>query len=220
MTPEHRRGSVVTLLIVLSIAGGVLAHYAIAVAPSPTAGALLSLVPLVGIGLVATRRAKRRLHAILGLLLVAIAAWLGWSVLRSNFAHLFFIEHAGANLVLGVTFLRTLIGGREPLCTRLARLIHGSIPFEVERYTRRVTVAWTMFFFTLFGISCGLYLGGLLAPWSIVANIASPLLVGAMFAIEYAVRLRVLPEHARVGILGAIRAYSREFKTPSVQLRR
>ncbi|HEX7559297.1 MAG TPA: hypothetical protein VF386_08855, partial [Usitatibacter sp.] len=106
---------------------------------------------------------------------------------------------------------RTLFGGREALCTRFARLLHGTLPVEVERYSRRVTAAWTIFFATLFALSCTLYFGGFLAAWSVLANILSPILTVAMFMVEYAIRHRVLPQWERVGLLGGIRAFSRHF---------
>ena len=39
---------------------------------------------------------------------------------------------------------------------------------EVVRYARQVTLAWTIFFATLFALSCILYLGHFLAAWSIL----------------------------------------------------
>ena len=94
---------------------------------------------------------------------------------------------------------------------RFARLLHGTLPVEVERYSRRVTAAWTIFFATLFALSCTLYFGGFLAAWSVLANILSPILTVAMFMVEYAIRHRVLPQWERVGLLGGIRAFSRHF---------
>jgi uncharacterized membrane protein len=63
----------------------------------------------------------------------------------------------------------------------------------------------------LFLLSCALYLGGFLAAWSLLANILTPILIAAMFVVEYAVRHRVLPGWERVGVLGGIRAFSRHF---------
>ena len=62
--------------------------------------------------------------------ITAVAAvWLGWPLLEQHFPSMFFVEHAGANLVLAIVFGRTLArGGREALCTRFARLLHGEIP--------------------------------------------------------------------------------------------
>ncbi len=217
MSPEHRRHSVVALLVLLLIGCAMLAHYAIAMAKSPTLGALLSLVPVSGIGVVAASRAKHRAPLLLAMAFAVMGVWLGWSLLEANFTHLFFLEHAGANLILGLTFGRTLVHEREPLCTRFARLIHGPLLPEVALYTRRVTLSWTIFFFVLFAASCALYLGGFLLVWSILANIASPLLVATMFAVEYAVRLRALPNQTQVGILGGIRAFKHHFKAAPVE---
>ena len=80
---------------------------------------------------------------------------------------------------------------------------------QCSRLTRQITLAWTIFFFTLFALSAGLYLGGFLTAWSVFANMLTPILLGAMFVIEYAIRLRALPDHAQVGIFGGIRAFSR-----------
>jgi len=123
----------------------------------------------------------------------------------------FFIEHAGANAALAIVFGRTLAAGREPLCTRFARLVHGTMTPELAAYTRSVTLAWTIFFSALALASAALYFGGYLTAWSILATMLSPALVVLMFVVEYGVRLRVLPHVERVGILGGIRAFSRHF---------
>jgi uncharacterized membrane protein len=202
-----RRRPVIALIVLLSICGALLAHYAIVQASTPTLGALLSLIPIAAVGIVAARRAKRAASVLGALAFAAIALWLGWGILEQNFTDLFFIEHAGTNLVLAVMFGRTLVAGSEPLCTRFARIIHGTLPPDVVRYTRQVTLAWTIFFASLFVLSCALYFGKLVAAWSFLANIASPILVATMFVVEYAIRLRVLPNYERIGILGGIRAF-------------
>jgi uncharacterized membrane protein len=199
---------VVALIVLLSICAALLAHYAIVQASTPTLGALLSLLPIAALGIVAARRAQRTASILVAVALVAIALWLGWRYLERHFTDIFFLEHAGVNLLLAATFGRTLVAGREPLCTRFARIIHGTLQPEVARYTRRVTLAWTLFFTSLFILSCTLYFGRFVAEWSFLANIASPILVGTMFVVEYAIRLRVLPNHERIGILGGFRAFS------------
>ena len=57
----------------------------------------------------------------------------------------------------------------------------------------------------------------ILEAWSLLANILTPLLVGAMFVLEYAVRLRALPNWEQVGILGSVRAFSRHFGQPAAR---
>ena len=217
MTPAPRGRAWVALGVGLSVAFAILAHAAILQGIPPAAGAALSLVPLLLLAIWAARRARRR-AAVLALIgAAAIGLWLGWGQLERHFPDLFFLEHAGSNLILAIVFGRTLLAGREPLVGRFARAVHGDLPPEVLRYTRQVTVAWTAFFVLLFAASITLYLGRFLEAWSLLANILTPLLVGAMFVIEYAVRLRVLPNWERVGILGGVRAFSRHFGQPAAR---
>ncbi len=213
MSPQQRRGTAIVAVVLLALAGAVAAHYAIVRSSSPTLGALLALAPLAAIAAACARRARRADILLGALALVALGAWLGWEMLERNFTRVFFLEHAGVNLLLAIVFGRTLVAGQEPLCTRFARMTHPGLDPAELRYTRQVTLAWTLFFATLFALSCALYLGGFVAAWSMLANIASPILLAAMFAIEYAIRLRVLPERAHVGIFGGIRAFSRHFGT-------
>lgn len=207
MSAGGQRRPAIAVIVFLSVCAALLAHYAI-VQATPTLGALLSLIPIAAIAIVAARRAKRREPILWALALAGLALWLGWGILEQHFTNLFFLEHAGMNLLLAVTFGRTLVGDSEPLCTRFARIIHGTLQPEVARYTRQVTIAWTIFFVSLFVLSCTLYFGQWVAAWSFLANIASPILIGLMFVVEYAIRLRVLPNHEQVGILGGIRAFS------------
>lgn len=213
MTGGQRARLQVVVVGVLSVTFALLAHAALVDGLPPMAGALLSLFPAALLVCWLVSRARHRWVA--GLVAAGAAAllWLGWPQLERHFPDLFFLEHAGANLALGIVFGRTLLGGREPLVTIFARLVHGSLPPEVQRYSRHVTIAWTLFFATMLIASCGLYLAGERAAWSFLANIASPLLVALMFVAEYGVRHRVLPDWERVGILGGIRAFARHFQS-------
>ena len=211
MTAAHGGRAWVAFSVVLAVAFAILAHAAIIEGISPAVGATLSLVPVALLALWAARRSRHRQAAIAVIAAGGVALWLGWGQLERHFPDLFFLEHAGSNLVLAIVFGRTLLAGREPLCTLFARIVHGHLPPEVERYARQVTVAWTVFFAALFTTSCTLYLGRYLEAWSLLANILTPLLVGTLFVVEYAVRGRLLPDHERVGILGGVRAFSRHF---------
>jgi uncharacterized membrane protein len=216
VTPGRTRTSV-ALAVALSVGFAVLAHFSLIEGLTPTVGALLSLLPVAILAVWAMRRSRHRVLALFAIAAAGVALWLGWDTFQRHFPDLFFIEHAGANLVLAIVFGRTLLGGHEALCTRFARMLHGTLPDEVARYSRKVTIAWTLFFATLFALSCALYLSNHIAAWSVLANIASPILVGLMFVVEYAVRHRVLPEWERVGILGSIRAFSRHFAATRAQ---
>lgn len=213
MNPERRKRSWVALAVVLSAAFAVLAHAAIVDGVPPAVGAALSLIPIAIVAASVARRSRHRIAVVVLAALAGVGIVLWWHALERHFPSVLFLEHAGINLLLAIVFGRTLAPGHDPLVTRFARLLHREVPPNVEAYTRRVTLAWTVFFATLFALSCTLYLGGFLAAWSVLANLASPILVGAMFVIEYVVRHRVLPDWERVGILGGIRAFSRHFGT-------
>ena len=213
MTPSRASRGRTAVAVVVSIAFAVAAHFAVVEGLSPRVGALLALVPLALLMLAIARRALRPPTAIAAFAVGAAAAWLAFPALELNFPSLFFLEHAGGQLVLGLLFGRTLLAGETPLVEQFAVMMHGDIPPEVARYCRGATVAWTIFFCTLFTLSCGLYLAGFLAAWSVLANILSPILVGAMFVAEYFVRHRMLPGWPRAGLLGGVRAFSRHVGT-------
>jgi uncharacterized membrane protein len=205
---------------VLSAAFAILAHAALVDGVPRPVGAVLSLVPLAVLAAWAVRRTRHRAALIAVLALGAIGLALAWGGLVRHFPDIFFLEHAGTNLALSIVFGRTLAAGREPLCTRFARIVHGDLPPEVQRYSRQLTVAWTIFFATLFMLSCTLYLGGFREAWSLLANFLTAALVVAMFAIEYAVRLRMLPNWNHVGVMGGVRAFSRHFADSRAGARR
>jgi uncharacterized membrane protein len=209
--PAPRNRGWVALGVVLSVAFALLAHAAIVESVPPSIGAALSLVPLSIVLYLVARRARHRVALVALGVLAALALWIGWGGLERHFADVLFVEHAGLNLLLAVMFGRTLAPGREPLCALFARIVHGSIPPEVERYARGVTIAWTAFFSVMFVLSCALYLGGLHEAWSLLANFLNAALVVAIFVIEYAVRHRLLPNWERVGVLGGVLAFSRHF---------
>jgi uncharacterized membrane protein len=197
-------------LVVAACAGcAFLAHRALAGGGSPQAGVLVALVPLaVIVGLLARRLGHATGLAIVALL-AALAWWIGWRGLERHYTDLFFLEHAGMMLALAILFGRTLAAGAEPLCTRFARLVHGSIDARRTTYTRWLTATWTAFFLAIATASAALYFTGQREAWSLLANILTPVLVIALFVVEYAVRRWVLPEEEPVGILAAVHAFRR-----------
>lgn len=207
-----RRGPLwVALAVVVSAALALLAHGALIDRLPARVGAAVALVPIALVIAWMLRRSRHRAIAFVALVALVAAAAVYWGEIERHFPDVFFVEHAGGNLLLAFVFGRTLVGGREPLVTRFARIMHPVLPPEVVRYTRRVTIAWTILFLALVVLSCTLYFAGMPAAWSVLANIVNPVAIGAMFVIEYAVRLRVLPDWERVGILGGVRAFSRHF---------
>jgi uncharacterized membrane protein len=154
-------------------------------------------------------RSSRRRLGLFACALAAVLAYAGWSDLKNHFAWLYLIQQAGAYGLLGLSFGRSLGAQRVPLCTRFATLVHGPLSAPAARYTRSVTVAWTLFFAAMSGALLLLYAAAPLAVWSVFANFCAAPLVALMFIGEYLVRHRVLPDMQHASILETIRAVSR-----------
>ena len=119
---------------------------------------------------------------------------------------LYLAQHAGVHLALGVWFGATLRAGAEPLVTALARRIHELTP-AMERYSRNVTLAWTLYFVGMAAASLVLFALGEFAHWSLLANILTPILTVAFFVGEYLLRYWLHPEFERVSLQRALQAY-------------
>ena len=129
--------------------------------------------------------------------------------LKSEISLIYLAQHLTANLLLGFWFGGSLWRHRNPVCTQFAGLLHPRMTPLLRHYTRRVTQAWTIFFFAMAATSLLLYLFAPIMIWSVFANaLTLPLLV-LMFAAEYLVRLRAIPADERVGPVEAFRAYMR-----------
>ena len=177
-------------------------------APSPF-GAALGFAPLIALAFWLAWQSARRapLLALLGL-----AGALGWAhgdLLLAHYRWAYLIQHAGAMTLLGITFGRTLLPGREPMVTRFARCAHASLSPRVARYTRGVTWAWTLFFAVMALASPALFAALPPRSWALFAEGLTPLLVLALFVAEYLVRLRALPAHERAGPVQAVLIYAR-----------
>lgn len=144
------------------------------------------------------------------LALGALLAWL-WPQLRHNVPLLYYLQHLGIHVALGVLFGKSLLGPGEALITRMARRIFAhELSARKVRYTRGVTLAWTVFFFVNALVSTLLFIWAPPAIWSIHANLLTGPLVGVMFLVEHIWRMCVLPPHERPGLAAIVQAYRRE----------
>ena len=192
---------------VLVVGYPLLAHYTNRSAHSGNLGALVAIAPMVLIALVLAWRSPRRFIMLGMLVLLCIALWAGWSALETHFGLVYWLEHAGIQLILFMTFGRTLIAGRQPLCTRFAEAVHAPVTPQHEIYARQVTIAWTLFFGAMALASTLLFFLAPLATWSIFANFLTLPLVALMFIAEYWVRRWVLPNMQHTHVLDALRAF-------------
>ena len=191
----------------LVIAYPLLAHYTNKTAHDGNLGALVAIAPVVLIALALAWRSPRRFIMLGMLVLSCIALWAGWSALENHFGLVYWLQHVGMQLILFMTFGRTLIAGRQPLCTRFARAVHAVVTPQHEIYTRQVTIAWTLFFAAMALTSTLLFFLAPLASWSIFANFLTLPLIALMFIAEYWVRRWVLPDIQNAHILDAVRAF-------------
>jgi len=194
---------IATLLIGYSL----LAHYTNESAHNGSLGALVAIAPVALLALVLAWRSPQRI-LMSGMFVLACAAlWAGWSALEQHFGLVYWLQSLGMQLVLFITFARTLIAGRQPLCTRFAAALHAPLTPQQEIYTRQVTLAWSVFFAVMATASTLLFFLAPLSVWSVFTNFLTLPLVALMFIVEYWVRRRVLPDMQHAHILDAIRAF-------------
>lgn len=203
------RGARWAVLAVLALAYLALGYIGSASPHPPLIALLVGFVPLVAIAAVAAWQSRWRFLSLTVLVCaVVVLIWqLTW--LRDHSAWMFFIQHAGAMGLLAVTFGATLWGAHaDALCSKIALLVtpeHMDAVFL--RYTWRVTAAWTLFFVVMAVASVMLFALGSLEAWAFLASVMTPVLVPLVFAVEYVIRLRVLPGHSHLNVWQTIKAY-------------
>lgn len=192
---------------ILIVLYALLVHYVNANGQATTLGAVLVLVPFIGIGITLALNTSSRLIGMLLLMGTIVAAWWQWALIKNHTGLIFWMQDISLMLLLLLTFGRTLVTGRMPLCVQFAKMLHGELTSEHERYARQVTVAWTLFFAIMIVISSLLFFLTPLAVWSVFVNFMTLPLVGLMFIAEFLVRRRVLANLPPSHILDAVRAY-------------
>jgi uncharacterized membrane protein len=194
-------------VVLFFAAYAVLSHYSNINPQAQDLGATLAFAPLLILGVALVWRSSGMLTAAL----VAVAGGLTlrefWPLFAQNFPVVVLIQQCGVYSILAFSFGRSLVQGRVPLCTEFAHKIHGPLGPPELRYTRKVTIAWVIFF--LLNVAVTLLLFAFAPPriWSLFVNFLSAPLVLLMFAAEYAVRRRVLPQVMRSGLIATLRVY-------------
>ncbi len=171
--------------------------------------ALLAL-PLLALGCWAFARSARKSWWLVTLLLAGAGIYLLEQRGNLGMAAAYGVPHAVANGLLLWWFARTLQDGREPLITRVARRIHGTLTPRIQRYTRQVTIAWCVFFAAQVGVSLVLFVFSSLETWSMFVNVLNLPLLVLMFAGEYLVRAIWHPDHPRVSAARMLRAFAKD----------
>ena len=170
-------------------------------------GAMLAAAPIFGITLAIACNPTSRLAGLMLLGTSLLAFWQCWPLIALHAGVLFWIQDVSLMLTLLVTFGRTLLHGRKPLCAQFAEMLHSPLQPAHERYARQVTLAWVVFFGAMATISTLLFFLAPLVVWSVFTNFLVLPLVAMMFIAEFMVRRRVLSGGASEHILDAVRAY-------------
>ena len=172
--------------------------------PWNVVGVLTPMLAAIALG--AWRGGQRLLGA---LAVLAIAGLCGQALLGVPVPPqvLYLAQHVGVNLFLAIGFGSTLRAGQVPLITTLASRVHRHFTPDMATYTRKVTLAWTLYFVAISAFSVLLYATVPFDAWAVYANILTPLSVALMFFGEYLLRYRLHPEFERTSVADAIRSY-------------
>lgn len=208
-SPGLARG---TAIVALGVAYAFLAHYTNSRAGTETLGTVLALAPIVLVLLSIAWQARHRIAALLVFCIGCAVLFAGWSMLTQHFARIYWLEHAGSQLILCIGFARTLGPGREPMCSYFARMIEGPLTPQLARYTRQVTRAWAIFFALMAVASTLLFLTVAQSTWSVFANFFTAPLIVLMFVLEYGARKYLLPNIRHGHLLDTIKLI---WKVPS-----
>ena len=200
----------------LILAGGIayqwLVYSAVAGQQADAVRTALAYAPLLGFAAWVATRARHKLRWSLILFAACILIYALEHQQSWGPAAAYGMPHAAIYLSLLWLFGRTLRAGREPLITRFARQVHGTLPPQLEAYTRRLTVAWCVFFGAQLLVSVLLFRFASLAHWSIFVNVLNFPLLALMFAGEYAYRIVRHRDFPHASFLDGVRAFSNDAK--------
>ena len=183
-------------------------HWLMTRAPASDWNAVVVVGPMLALAaLWAGRRGMRVLAAVpaLAVLALVVQAWRGDGFAPGT---LYLAQHAGVHALLAFIFGSTLQAGREPLITALARRVHDRLTAPMAVYTRKVTIAWTLYFSGMAALSVTLYALAPFGAWAVFANLVTPVAMALLFVGEYVLRYRLHPEFERATLAQAMNAYS------------
>lgn len=197
------------LIILTLLAYALLEQYSTGRHAPRALGALLAITPLlVALGLLASRTPRPAWALAMLLLLGVLLLPPLWPRLEQHYAQLYLLQQCGVYLMLAAVFGRTLLPGCTPLCTQWALRVHGSIDERVRRYTRSLTLVWTLFFVVLVIMSVALFALVAHSTWSLFGNFVTLPLAALLFAVEYRLRRRWLPFMPQASLAQMLTAYA------------
>ncbi|WP_428374580.1 hypothetical protein [Lichenicoccus sp.] len=178
-----RAGLIVTTALLL--------HLALAHAGAPVRLVAALAVLQAGCAAALARGARRRGGGVLrgGLLLLPCLVWPAClAVPRLDLVATLLASHTVLYVALTALFGLSLLPGRTPLVTAMAREVEPRLTPRMLTYTRRVTWVWTLYGPAQVAISMLLLALAPLRVWSLFVNLLDLPLLAGMFLGEFAVR--------------------------------
>jgi uncharacterized membrane protein len=200
-----------TLVVIAACEFGT--HYAASTPNEQAFGLAIVVAPLLLFALAVAARSTRRAWLVPLWIVLCAALWALREPLVLQFEWAAYLEHVGFNLFMAWLFASTLMAGKQPLCSRFAAAVHGTLTPAVAQYTRQITAAWALFFLMIVAVSTLLFALCSFVTWSTFANYMTLPLVGVMFVAEHAWRRVALPRTQRSGIVATARAYRYAMQT-------
>jgi uncharacterized membrane protein len=185
----------------------ILAHHTYDSPHHGSLSAVLALAPTLLIALFLAWRSPQRVVMLGVVALALVAVWTGRSALAQHADIVYWVQYVAIQLVLFITFARTLVAGTQPLVSRFAEVVHSRLTPQQQAYTRKVTIAWTMFFAVMAIAAALLFFLAPRSVWLFFAHFLTLPLVVLMFIAEYWVRRRALPDMQHHHILVAVRLF-------------
>ena len=184
--------------------------------PWNVVGVLAPMLVMIAIG--AWRAGQHALGAVAALLLAGLCGQALFGV-KVSAQLLYLAQHVGVHLFLAVGFGSTLRAGQTSLITTMAARVHRNFTPAMAVYTRKVTLAWTLYFIAMAMTSIALFAFASFEAWARFANLLTPLAVAVMFGAEYLLRYHWHPEFERTSVADAIRSYLHGTKAPEAVAR-
>jgi len=198
-------------LLAVGVAGATYvlgSHWLMTSAPSSAWNAVAIVGPMLMLAAVLAWQRRQRVLALAAAAAtgaLAVQAWHGGGLAP---AAIYLGQHVAIHVLLAFVFGLTLQVGREPLVTALARRVHGNLTPAMVAYSRRVTIAWAIYFVAMAVLSLAIFALAPFAAWATFANLVTPFAIVAMFVGEYLLRYRLHPEFERATLAQAMRAYA------------
>ncbi|KNZ32768.1 MAG: hypothetical protein AD742_10220 [Methylibium sp. NZG] len=176
-------------------------------APTSPWSAVALLVPMLLVACAWLWHARQRLASACAAAAIAALLFLALAGNPVAAEKLYVAQHVIVHLCLAAWFGSSLRSGHTPFITGLAQRVHRQLTQDMRHYTRNVTLAWTVYFAAMAGISLVLFAAAPFEVWATFANLLTPIALGLMFGGEYLLRYWLHPEFERVTMGDAIRAY-------------